>query len=337
MTTDNNSIPDTQTSTGTPVSTNTDSSTSNSTNVTSTDGTAENVAKNDPAKNRKLAEIEMMENLRKTYNLKLKIPYILKGLHTNQFFFMDLSDDFYETNYGKLISKIENTKLARYGGFKKGRFYVEHVTTTIGVDGTGGMELTLNPIASTYADYMKLQQDAEKTLIDSISNGGGTSSTGGGSFNSSANGECIATKEGRYGINNHSTRTVDNSAFEKLGTEILGNASANYATKLKGMTAEAAIKSIKHTYSYDTGNPLCPEKLFETYPNISTNCGNFAMLVKVICDVLGTSCAIYHGADHYFNFVKVDGIWKSVDLCTNDKSTTKRWTDGVVRNSAGWN
>ena len=67
--------------------------------TSSTDNTAENVKKNDPEKNKTLAEIRMSEELRNTFSLTVKMPRILEKIHTNQFFWLEVTDDFYDKNY----------------------------------------------------------------------------------------------------------------------------------------------------------------------------------------------------------------------------------------------
>ena len=129
--------------------------------------TAEGVYENNPEDNKKLSEITMMEELRKTFNLTLTIPRILKKLHTNQFFFIDVTDEFYEKNYPTIISAIANTKFARFAGFQKGRFFVEKVEEKGGMDGWE-TKITLNPIPPSYALYSQKQKAAQKALIQAI-------------------------------------------------------------------------------------------------------------------------------------------------------------------------
>lgn len=147
-----------------------------------TDETAENVSENDPEKNKKLAEVTMSEQLRDTYQLTVTIPKIFVGIHTNQFFFMELSDAFYEKNYPDIIKVIAEKKYARFAGFEKGRFFIDKIVEKGGIDGWS-TELTLNPIPPSLAVYSKMQQEATKALItaitDEVANSGGGMATGG--------------------------------------------------------------------------------------------------------------------------------------------------------------
>ena len=155
--------------------------------TSSTDNTAENVKKNDPEKNKTLAEIRMSEELRETFSLIITVPLIMEKVHTNQFFFMAVTDDFYDNNYPEIMEIIASKKFGRYAGFVKGRFFIDKVVQKGGVDGFS-TELTLNPIAPSHGTYVKMQQEAEKALIQALNDNTtyqGTNGSGvGGSINS---------------------------------------------------------------------------------------------------------------------------------------------------------
>lgn len=303
----------------------TEITTSDDSTLTSTDGVAENNATNNPENNKKIAEITMMESIRDKYKLTFNMPEVFKGLHTNKFIYMELSDQFYEKQYEDIIKAIKDTKFTRYAGFEKGRFFVDKYVWGGGIGGKHS-KITVNPLANNYSSYMKAQQEAEKSLISAMNQGNG-SSGGGGLTN--VNGEDCGAD-----ICTWAPRSWGPTYFEKGAQKIIGNSSANYATKTANMSAEQAIKSIKHSYKGYRNNSTCPQKLFESYPNgvIRANCADFARLVKCICDVHGVKCTIHHGSDHYWNYVYINGKWESVDLCTNRNNN---W-DGHPRNTAGW-
>ena len=293
-------------------------------NAQAGDNTADNVSQNDPEKNKKLAEITMSEQLRDTYGFTLTVPRTFIGIHTNQWFYMEVNDDFYEKNYPAIIKVIADEKFGRFAGFRKGRFFIDKVVERGGIDGFT-TELTLNPIAPSLAHYSKMQQEATKALIEAINKENWGTGGGGGltQTNGSDCGEDIST----WAPSNWGPE-----GFEKGAAMIIGNSSANYATETANMTAEQAIKSINHSYSGYYNNRTCPAQLWESYPNISCNCADFARLVKCICDVHGQKCTIHHGSSHYWNYVYINGNWESVDLCTPNNNS---W-DGHPRNSAGW-
>lgn len=289
-----------------------------------TDATAENVAENDPEKNKKLAEITMSEQIRDTYQLTVRIPKMFKKINTNQFFFMELSDQFYEHNYPDIVKIIADKKYGRFAGFEKGRFFIDKIVEKGGIDGWS-TELTLNPIAPNYGVYSRMQQEATKALIEAVNKENWGQGGGGGLVQTSGSdcGEDIST---------WAPHEWGPEGFEKGASMIIGNSSANYATETANMSAEQAIKSINHTYHSHYDNWVCPAELWTSYPNIHANCADFARLVKCICDVHGVKCSIHHGSSHYWNYVYINNNWESVDLCTNQNNT---W-DGHPRNSAGW-
>lgn len=291
--------------------------------TTSTDMVAENNVTNNPENNKKLAEIVMMEAIRDKYKLTFNMPDVFKGLHTNKFLYMELSDQFYEKHYEDIIKAIKDTKFTRYAGFEKGRFFVEKYVWGGGKKGKHS-KITVNPLANNYSSYMKAQQEAEKSLIQALNSGTGGGSTG--NVNVSGD-DCGAD------ISTWATHSWGAESFEKNSKKIIGNSSRNYAQKVANMTCEQAIKSIVFSYHKHLNNWVCPEKLAETWPKIYANCADHARFVKCICDVKGVPCAIYHGSCHYWNYVKINGKWESIDLCTNGNGL---W-DGHRRNTAGWN
>ena len=292
--------------------------------TTVTDGVAQNNATNNPENNKKIAEITMMESIRDKYKLTFNMPDVFKGLHTNKFMYMELSDQFYEKHYADIIEAIKDKKFTRYAGFEKGRFFVEKYVWGGGIGGKHS-KITVNPLANNYSAYMKAQQEAEKALISAMNNG---NTSGGGGLTNVNGDDCGAD------ISTWAPHSWGPSSFEKGAQKILGNSSANYATKTANMSAEQAIKSIKHHWADYSNNRHCPQKLFEKYPNgtIYANCADLARLVKCICDVHGVKCTIHHGSSHYWNYVYINNKWESVDLCTPNNN---RW-DGKLRNTAGW-
>lgn len=292
---------------------------------TGTDGVADNAAKNDPEKNKKRAEIEIMESFRKQYKLTFEMPHVFKGLHTNRFSYIELNDRFYEKNYAEIVEVIKDTKYARYAGFEKGRFFNDRLQYGGGVSKGAWTKLEVNPLANNYGTYMKAQQDAEKQLISAMSSG--TSSGGGGGLVNANGDDCGAD------ISTWAPRSNSASAMEKASQKIIGNSNANYARDTANMTAEQAIKSINQSYCGYEDNHRCPQDLWKKHPNICCNCADFARLVKCICDVHGQKCGIYHASGHYFNYVFINGKWESIDLCT---TRNNRWRGGALRNTAGW-
>lgn len=157
------------------------SGTDTTTGATGTDTQTQSTTQNDPAKNKRLAYLTMSEQLRSLFSFEMTLPGIYKGMHTNQFLWMDVADDFYDDFYSDIMENIGETKFNRYTGFKAGRFYIEKKEWKYDLKDGVKTTLTLNPIPSMYSEYMKDQLEAERALdqavIDATGGGGGGTST----------------------------------------------------------------------------------------------------------------------------------------------------------------
>lgn len=97
----------------------------------------------------------------------------------------------------------------------------------------------------------------------------------------------------------------------------IGKQGTNYAEYVKGSSSVCdVIKKLRAKMKY-SGYANCKwkdaEDCFDHIGQI--NCADSAKLVKCCMDVCGFTCAILHGNNHYFNVVKKDGQWYTVDLC----------------------
>ena len=313
-----------QISTGVSVEGNTTLSNETGNSSGSADNTTENAATKDPEKNKKLTEIKMSEQLRETYSLKITIPKIIKGLHTNSFLFMDVVDDFYEKNYPELVSVIADKKFARYAGFKKGRFFIDNVEEFGGVDGWG-MEIDLNPLAPSLGSYNQMQQEAEKALIQAIKsenqgsgNNAGTSS--GSAVNVSGN-DCDANNGTES--NSWAGHRCNPPKCTAVSKEIHGNSSRQYAKDTVGKysTSEALVNFVGTQVKYQLygdnpyGAKRCPEAMWTGPRPIRGNCADFARMLKCILDVNGYNSIICHIPGHFYNAIWENGDWTVCDLC----------------------
>lgn len=283
--------------------------------TTSTDGTENSdstttqTAVNDPVKNRKTAYITMAENTRKLMDFTVKFPGTVKGLHTNMFCWIPVDDDFYDDFFGDIASVLGNTKFARYAGFEKGRFYIEGVKTSFSVDEGINTELTLNPFASGYSEYMKMQQEAEQALESALSDNGS------GSSSSSGTGAGLTTMSGKdctetFGI---ATRGYDVNASSK---NKIGNSSANYATDTANMDGKSALLDIFKRFSYSNypNNRTCPQKMWNK-GTIHGNCADISRLCMCVGQVHGLNIGIHHMSGHYYNLIEVNGKTYRFDCC----------------------
>ena len=283
-----------------------------------TDNTDENVQYNDPAKNRKLSEVTIAEQIRETFNLTITIPKIFVGLHTNQFFFMDISDDFYEANYPTIIEAIANKKYARYAGFQKGRFFVEKIKESGGVDGWK-TEITLNPIPPSLAVWSKMQQEATKALIEAINEETRKGSSGGSPVNANGN-DCNPSDgyESNHWGGSHRQYPPVCTPESKV---VHGNSSRQYAkdTAAHAGSSKELVEYVASQCSYvgyadnPRGEDACPEKLWTGGRPIGINCADSARLLKCVLDVNGFQSIVCHIPGHFFN-----AIWEYVGLTICD-------------------
>ncbi len=291
--------------------------------TSSTDNTTENVKMNDPEKNKTLAEIRMSEELRETFSLEVTVPHILEDVHSNQFFWLEVSDDFYDKNYPTIMEIIANKKFGRYAGFEKHRFFIDKVVQKGGVDGIE-MVLTLNPIAPSNGTYVKMQQDAEKALIEALNDnskyGGGTGSLGGGAINISGV-DCVPNDT--YNSHNWAGHRCKPPKCTSVSKVLRGNSSRQYArdTASHNRTSEELVSYVKSQvlYQYYADNPYgqkrCPDDMWNGERPIRGNCADFARLLKVILDVNGYLSIICHIPGHFYNAIWENGKWTVCDLC----------------------
>ena len=282
---------------------------------------ADGVYENNPEDNKKLSEITMAEQIRKTFELTVTIPRILKGLHTNQFMFLDVTDDFYEKNYPEIISTIADKKFGRFAGFKKGRFFVEKIEEQGGIDGWS-TKVTLNPIPPSLAMYSKMQKEAQKALIHAINEeialmGGGS----GGATNVSGN-DCDPNDkyESNHWGGSHRQYPPVCTPESKV---IHGNSARQYAkdTAQHNSSSKELVEYVASQCKYvcyadnPKGESACPEKLWTGGRPIGINCADSARLLKCILDVNGYQSIICHIPGHFFNAIWENGDWTICDIC----------------------
>ncbi|MBO7210094.1 MAG: hypothetical protein J6V44_03655 [Methanobrevibacter sp.] len=312
----------------------------------STDNTNENVKVNDPEKNKKLAEVRMSEEFRDTMSFTLKIPSILKGLHTNSWFFMEVPEDFYESNYPTIARKLGEEKFGRYAGFQPGRFFVDKVIERGGVDGVS-MEITLNPLAPNYGQYIKMQQEAEKALIDAINemnkSKGGSGGSAGGSVNATGV-DCDAND--KYNSHHWSGHKSNPPKCTATGKIVRGNSSRQYAkdTAPYGGNSKTLVDYVQSQvlYQYYGNNPYgasrCPEAMWTGPRPIRGNCADYARLLKCILDVNGYNSIICHIPGHFYNAIWENNGWTVCDLCAglHGKSAYGHANHGDIKPIGTW-
>ena len=294
---------------------------------------------------------EITNSVRDLSNLKIKIPLgnpSLNYVHTNQFLWTDLPNDFRLENFG-IISKALNGKDSRWSGYEVNRWYIENMTITN--NGTDfDMDLDVNPFATSIRDFQDGKHELEKAYLDNLNKS--KTNTKKNTTNSTKQ---VTSVNNLTEIPKRSDGKTDcsmtlylacNTYFNTIGSQVgrvesklaqgrIGREGTNYANFVKGLTPKEAYKKLAAKWGYTWYNDNrddCASTSFNRIGGI--NCGDSARLLKACMDVLGQPCVIYSvttpESGHYMNGVLIDGQWKTVDLCYQSGRFPELQT-------AGWN
>ena len=119
---------------------------------------------------------------------------------------------------------------------------------------------------------------------------------------------------------------------ESLGK--IGKEDTNYGKAVKGKSPKEAYKILKngwHYCGYANNRDKCATESFDKRGSPGLNCGDSARLLKCAMDVVGCPCVVLHVTNHYMNAVKIDGEWKTADLCYSGSGRYPEY------NTAGFN
>ena len=294
---------------------------------------------------------EITNSVRDLSNLKIKIPLgnpSLNYVHTNQFLWTDLPNDFRLENFG-IISKALNGKDSRWSGYEVNRWYIENMTITN--NGTDfDMDLDVNPFATSIRDFQDGKHELEKAYLDNLNKSKTNTKK-----NTTNNTKQVTSVNNLTEIPKRSDGKTDcsmtlylacNTYFNTIGSQVgrvesklaqgrIGREGTNYANFVKGLTPKEAYKKLAAKWGYTWYNDNrddCASTSFNRIGGI--NCGDSARLLKACMDVLGQPCVIYSvttpESGHYMNGVLIDGQWKTVDLCYQSGRFPELQT-------AGWN
>ena len=293
---------------------------------------------------------EITNSVRDLSNLKIKIPLgnpSLNYVHTNQFLWTDLPNDFRLENFG-IISKALNGKDSRWSGYEVNRWYIENMTITN--NGTDfDMDLDVNPFATSIRDFQDGKHELEKAYLDNLNKSKTNTKK-----NTTNNTKQVTSVNNLTEIPKRSDGKTDcsstlslacNPYFNTIGSQVgrvesklaqgrIGREGTNYANFVKGLTPKEAYKKLARNWGYRYYNDndyACTTSAFENLHRI--NCGDSARLLKACMDVLGQPCVIYSvttpSSGHYMNGVLINGEWKTVDLCYQSdrypELQTARW------------
>ena len=269
----------------------------------------------------------MAESMKSLFEFNITLPGIYRGMHTNQFLWMDVEDDFYEDFYSDIMETIGPHKLNRYSGFEEGRFYIQKKTWKYTLTDGVKTELELNPFPSAYSEYIKYQLEAERALdqavIDATPKNNSTST--GSSVNVSGN-DCNPSDTTES--NTWAGHRCNPPKCTQTSKTVHGNSSRKYASDTKSHnTSSQALVEYVHgecQYQYYGDNPLgekrCPESMWTGSRPIRGNCADFARMLKCILDVNGYNSIICHIPGHFYNAIWENNGWTVCDLCGSSRA-----------------
>lgn len=93
----------------------------------------------------------------------------LKNVHTNQWLWSNIPNDFNLVNWG-IIAKALNADTNRFEAYAKNKWYIESVDVTVNATGKAEMKLGLNAFASTLSKYTEEARSIQKAYTDAVNN-----------------------------------------------------------------------------------------------------------------------------------------------------------------------
>ena len=233
---------------------------------------------------------EIDKSIRDMLSLKMTLPLgnpALKLVHTNQFLWCPLPDEFDVENFEYIANELSGRE-TRYGKYEKGRWYIEGVT--INNDGSKfTMELELNPFASSTKEYSDKRNAFAKAYQDAL-NSQNSESGSGGDVKSTGN----STLKGGQGT------VIDN-----LVKDICGNIT-DELQRCKAIH-EWLKKNVRYG-DYECCKYCTPEKAYNNRSHI--NCADTAVLTCSMMLSAGLNAYIVHrtyNGGHFWTIIEIGG------------------------------
>lgn len=261
---------------------------------------------------------KIVEHNRDYLKLDVTIPLgdtALKNVHTNQWLFLDLPDNFELTNW-EIIAEALNANTNRFEGYVKNRWYIESCDISVDANGKAEMKLGLNAFASTYNKYSENYRKLQKNYTDT--NSKKTSATGNTS-KAVTSSENTAIKNGWWG--DWVTKTVK----EQVGSE------TDVLKNCKTMHEFFRWKNRWTEYNdmrYTGGSVNNLEKQWSRH---SFNCGDGANYLSAFYACCGAKTGIYltYDSKHYIVKVEISGktYWCDHSGAEGAYNTLRGWNE----------
>ena len=224
-------------------------------------------------------------------SLKMTLPLgnpALKNVHTNQFLWYDLPENFKLEYIKKISNELQNTK-TRFSQYEEGRWYINGVT--IKNDKSNfEMDLDLSPFASSltkyrdeYLSFVKAYNDAHKNTTSSSSSSTDTTKSTG----------------------NSSLKGGEGTFIDDKVKEICGNETDELK---KAKLIHNHIKSKQHYSSYSCSKYSSAETCYKNITHL--NCADMARLTRAMMASAGLTCTVvhcWHGVGHFWVVLTING------------------------------
>lgn len=238
---------------------------------------------------------KIVESVRNLETLKITLPLgnpSLRYVHTNQFLFTELPEDFFKLANMAEIAKAINNSYSRYSGYQLNRWYVENLTITN--DKTNfNMELEVNPFASTLNKYRDDKLSFEKAYTDAQPKKTDKS------VKSTSTGLKLKDVKGFSKKDNEYIKKVVQKALKKRN---------NPTNPLPIAYAIFEYYRDNHVYKkYDCMLKMKAGGFEKTWKANDHNCGDGASTLVAMFRCAGLTADIMHKPGHFYVRLKING------------------------------
>ncbi len=231
----------------------------------------------------------IQESARDYLTAKITLPLgnpALKKVHTNQFLFTELPEEFVLKNWGTIAEAL-NSSYTRNAGYVANRWYIEGVNISVEVGGKAEMTLDLNAFASSTSEYSEDLKSVQKAYTD-------------------------ATKKTSNTTNKNKSNATTKNNTKLFSSKAGKNVGSNLSDAVKKITKDCNTEEQKAYCIYDWVDRYVNYKLYYdsryTSSQVLTghiaNCYDTAFLIYNLCTKAKVRCEIYRGTYHF-----LDGNW----------------------------
>lgn len=299
------------------------------------------MANNNVALEKKKALDLIQDSARNYLSAKLTLPLgnpDLKKVHTNQFLWTELPEEFSLKNWG-VIAEVLGSSWTRYSGYEANRWYVEAVTIDVERKGKAEMSLDLNAFASSTSSYTEGYRSMVKAYQDA-QNKNSTSTTTGKTTSSNKSTSNATTK----------TSVINQDWVKKYNVpskvvNIIKSICSVNKSDYDNVYAWYKWMDNHVGYVYYTNH----QREINTVLNMgSGNCVDNSRVFRAGCHALGIKCNYVHGfsccsgsecANHQWNLVYINGKKYTVDCGRSYASWGSHWgscSGGSSESTSSW-